>query len=278
VRVRDEWTLLQGLLQSVRGLCDEAWILDDASALEAPRALLTVLPKVTVLRVSAWSGGPSGEGLQRDYLMQRIKRECNCEWILQLDADERLSDTAALASLVTAKDCDAWVLPLVDYYITPEDAADTVHDVPDRVRNWFGIETRWTLCLYRPLNGLYIARGVVREPQGFRTLRVRRTHSVLVEHYGKAISLAEWERKADLYVSTYPDQRAKWLDRKGKFISDFGTPLLHRTRSAFMPEHSPSLHAYTPGIGIRHFAKTLLYGRLAPSLHRVTALPPRTGP
>jgi O-antigen ligase len=278
VRVRDEWTLLRGLLESVRGHCDEAWVLDDASAREAPRELWTALPRLTVLRASAWSGGPTCEGLQRDYLLQRMKRECSCEWILQLDADERLNNIAALASLVTAKDCDAWVLPLVDYYITPEDEARSAQDAPDRVRNWFGVETRWTLCLYRPLDDLYIAHGVVREPQGFRSSRVQRTGSLLVEHYGKAISETEWERKVNLYISTYADQRTKWLDRKGKavhhYVSDFGTPLLHRNDRSFMPSDAPCLHSYAPRNGIRHFAKTVLFGRLAQSLRHVFVLPP----
>lgn len=280
VRTRDEWDLLQGLLESVQGFCEEAWILDDASSEEAPDKTCTALPRVVVIRAASWSieAGAMGEGLQRDYLLQRIKRDSACEWVLQLDTDERLSDPALMQSLVAASDCDAWVLPLVDFYITTEDKDRPIDDAPNEVRNWFGIETRWTLCLYRLSKGLYVPRGDVREPQGFARSRVRRSNSPLVEHYGKAISFTEWERKADFYISSYPHYREKWIERKGKAIhdhvSDFGTPLVHRASGSFAAEQAPSIYSYAVSGGLRALARSYLYGRLAPSLHQVAVLPP----
>lgn len=274
VRVRNEWDLLLGLLDSLRDTCDEAWILDDASETVAPREIYAALPRVVVLRAQEWSGegGRLGEGLQRDFLLQRIRRGSRCGWVLQLDADERIARPDQLMELAVDADTDAWVLPLLDFYITPDDANATDRVEPGRVRKWFGPETRWTLCMFRPVRGIFVSRGVVREPQGFAPAKVRRTNGVIVEHYGKSVSVADWERKADFYIAQYPEYRAKWLERKGRavhaYISDFGAPLLRRG-DAYSPDEAPSIYEYQACQGFSCTAKTLIYGRLAPSLLQV---------
>ncbi|MBU4555275.1 MAG: hypothetical protein KJ747_00185, partial [Actinobacteria bacterium] len=51
-----------------------------------------------------------------------------------------------------------------------------------------------------------------------------------VKHYGKAISIAEWEVTCDYYIENFPEPyRSKWSARKGCAIhteSDFARPLM----------------------------------------------------
>lgn len=275
VRVRNEWSLVRGLLDHVGDLCDEAWILDDASEVSPPSDLGRSVKRVVLIRARNWSGaaGRLGEGLQRDHLLQRIKRASTCGWILQLDADERLANPAALRQLTAESEVDGWVMPLVDFYITPDDAEHIDEAAPDRVRRWFGIETRWTLTLFRTLRRIYVSRGDVREPQGLAGNRVRETAVGRIDHYGKAMSIAEWERKVDFYAAHYPEYREKWLSRRGAAVhhgvSDFGTALVRRDDPAFDPWTAPVLHRYRVERGSRNIAKQLFLGILGDSVRRL---------
>lgn len=275
VRIRNEWPLLEGLLESLAGTCHEAWVLDDASEEPIPSALTRLLPRVVTLRAEKSSGEGSklGEGEQRDHLLQSIKRGSACSWILQLDADERLDRPAAVLELIEDARVDGWVLPLADYYIAPEDHALSDLVNPGRVRCWHGIETRWELCLFRATRWLYVSRGDVREPQGLAAKRVSRSSRCVVEHFGKSISVAEWERKADFYITHYPAYRDKWLARKGAAVhagvSDFGSALLRRGDASFDPDQAPCIYEHAVDRGLRPAVKRVLYGFMAPSLRSV---------
>ena len=50
-----------------------------------------------------------------------------------------------------------------------------------------------------------------------------------VKHYGKAISVEEWEKTCDYYAEWPEPYGSKWAARRGKAIhteSDFGRPLI----------------------------------------------------
>lgn len=269
VRIRNEWELLRGLVESLAGVIDEVWVFDDHSDVPMPRDLMAGLP-LTVLRAREWSlasdTGPVAEGRQRDRLLQEAKRASRCAWALQLDADERLSDPAALRQLAASAETDGWVLPLVDFYITPADAALSDARHPERVRSLFGPETRWTLAMFRLLPPLYVSRGDVREPQGLAASRVRRAPAPVIEHFGKSISVEEWERKVDHYVDRYPAYRDKWEARRGRAVhdgvSDFGAPLLRRGGATYDPDTAEVVYAYPCERGWKPALKSVLFGRL----------------
>ncbi|MGD0247563.1 MAG: hypothetical protein ABSB75_00775 [Candidatus Limnocylindrales bacterium] len=193
--------------------------------------------------------------------------------MLQLDADERLDEPHAARELTHSETVDAWLLPLIDYYITPEDQLNDDFVQPGNVRQWYGPEVRWTLCLFRLMSSLYLSRGVVREPQGFASQRVAPSTTPTVEHYGKAVSILEWERKVDFYVSQYPAYRDKWMARRGAAVhdgvSDFGRPLVHRGEKSFDVRAAPRIYTYVVERGPRAIVKRLLYGKLGPSLWSV---------
>lgn len=267
IRVRDEWDLVHGLLLQLKDAVHEVWILDDASTTWPPSNITGFdgLPTY-VFRAAMWSGegGSFGEGAQRDKLLQMMKRDSRCEWVLQLDADERIANPAGLLAL-TRQDKDAWVMPLVDYYITPGDADLVDRCSPQEVRHAFGPEVRWTLVLFRLQSWTFVSRGDVREPQGFRRARIGRS-TIVIEHYGKSISVEDWDRKARFYIEHYPAYREKWKDRLGKAVhesrSDFGHVLRHRGDLTYEPELAPVIHSYVPDVGIRTAVKALVLGLL----------------
>lgn len=266
VRVRDEWDLVIGLLESLGETVSEAWILDDAGLSDPPLAeLVAVHPCCRVFRASEWSGagGDFGEGAQRDWLLQIMKRESACDWVLQLDADERIAAPMGLGDLTTVIERDAWILPLVDFYITPEDAHLAGGRHPESVRSWYGPEVRWTLSLFRLVPALYCSRGDVREPQGFARSRTAKA-KLVIEHYGKAVSIEEWDRKARFYVAHYPEYREKWQSRIGaavhSYVSDFDAPLLRRGTGVLIPDGAPTLWSYVHESGLRTVAKRVVYG------------------
>jgi hypothetical protein len=55
-------------------------------------------------------------------------------------------------------------------------------------------------------------------------------NSGYVKHYGKSISISEWESTCDYYIKYFPNYSEKWKKRKGKAIhsnlSDFDRPLI----------------------------------------------------
>jgi hypothetical protein len=273
-RVRGEWSLLGGLLDHVAAICSEAWILDDCSQEPAPAYIASRDMPVHLFRAREWSlhGGTFGEGAQRDRLVHLIRESGRADWVLQLDCDERLCMTQDIQRVAELPDADAVVLPLVDYYITHEDSQDKDPAHPERVRSHYGPEVRWTLVLFRPMPRVYVDRGDARDPQGFDVSRVHYESTPVIEHYGKSVSVEQWEEKCRFYADLFPVYREKWLSRIGKAVhddvSDFGGPLIRRGKP-FSASKMPSLYRYEAKRGMKASIKSLAYGRLGRFFNRV---------
>lgn len=112
-------------------------------------------------------------------------------------------------------------LRLFDFYITPEDMNKEWYD-----REWIGPEFRDILMMVRPQN---VNRFIDRE--AFMTAE-RILRAGFVRHYGKAISVENWEAKCTYYAEHLPEPyKSKWESRRGNAIkwdmkSDFGSPLI----------------------------------------------------
>jgi hypothetical protein len=111
-----------------------------------------------------------------------------------------------------------------------------------------------------------------------------------VRHYGKALSVARWERKCDYYAQHFPRYAAKWQARRGAAIhthSDFGRPLIawaeRDARGVLMPLETAcpdgggpaTLRILWTSHHLMDFAGTETYtltvvGRLIERGHRVT--------
>lgn len=147
-----------------------------------------------------------------------LARPDNPDWIIQPDADERIDELPEGWETSTGV-----VMKLFDFYITEEDV-----DLRYDERKWLGPEYRNILMMYRYTPSLRF------EFHDQRIMRLRGPQQVLragyVRHYGKAISVEEWEKTCDYYANEWPEPYAsKWKNRRGQAVhsmSDFGRPLI----------------------------------------------------
>ena len=166
------------------------------------------------------------------------------DWICYFDADERIEiNTEHLGYVMRSPDYNAVNCALFDAYITKDDfkkpeRSDFKSDEdfkgypwqefekPYNERKWFGPEFRNIPMFFRNMPGLRYHMP----DQRVATYRGLTYHLGFVKHYGKAISVQQWEDTCDYYIKHFPvSYKRKWKARKGKAIhtkSDFGNDLM----------------------------------------------------
>ena len=219
-RVRNEEKIIKHTLDHVGKLVDAIYVYDDFST-DKTAEICNAHPKVVkVIRGKEWASEPIGRSEAEGTLRQAIYEEalkCNPEWVYYFDADE-LADFSGIDFKA-----DAYRLRLFDFYITEEDK-----DTEWYKREWMGSEYRDILMLFKPHPKI---RFDCREPN---MPDVEIKQAGFVKHYGKAISVEEWDKTCDYYINNrggnlLPMFTDKWKARKGKAIhtqSDFGNPLI----------------------------------------------------
>lgn len=231
-RVRNESLILRDTLDHLGTQVDAIVAYDDASTDETLE-ILQNHPKVAiVIANSRWEGDvaarPSTETRDRELALQVARSRLNFEWALCFDADERLvGNIREFLGSPSAAQCDGIRVQLFDAYMTPDDHAPFM---PGQSllgsRKFFGPERRDILMLWRNSPRVHFEGQIAREPTGIDRI-VTDFHC---QHYGKAISLAQWEETCDYYIKYFPFETygQKWLARKGQAIhtqSDFSRPL-----------------------------------------------------
>jgi glycosyltransferase involved in cell wall biosynthesis len=140
------------------------------------------------------------------------------EWVIYVDADERIEFPD-----IDYEAYDGVSMKLFDFYITNDDKYENYKN-----RKRMGCEYREILMMFRNLPGLKYEHRDQREMRLPDTARI--AHAGYVKHYGKAISIEEWESTCDYYINYFPEPyKSKWRERKGKAVhtqSDFGSPLI----------------------------------------------------
>ena len=239
-RVRNEALVLQDTLDYVDSFVDAIIAYDDASTDET-REILKSHPKVALLvENTKWEGGYearlNAETRHRGLILDIARAKLQFEWVYCFDADERV--VGALRDFVVsldAKTCNGVRIQLFDAYMTPADCA------PFRpsanllgFRRFFGPERRDILMLWRNSRRVRFQGLDAREPAGVD----RVVTNFYCQHYGKAISVEQWEETCDYYAKHFPPETygQKWLNRKGRAIhlqSDFSRPLFEWGTSLF---------------------------------------------
>lgn len=231
-RVRNEECILRDTLDHVGAFVDAIVAFDDAST-DATREILKSHPKVAILIESShWQADVQArllaETRHRGLLLDAVRQHLQCEWIYCFDADERLvGDVRGFLTAAPRDECNGIRVSLFDAYLTPDDHAPLGpgSKLCDG-RRFFGPERRDILMLWRNLPEVRFKGLDAREPAGVSRIV---TH-LRCQHYGKAISIDQWEATCDYYMTHFPAETygRKWARRKGRSIhtqSDFGRPL-----------------------------------------------------
>lgn len=217
-RVRNEAHIIGHTLNHVSGLVNEILVYDDASTDET-REICFSHPKVKNIIVNPkWEPDPGKrralEGSQRQIIYERAASK-SPDWIYYFDADE-FADFEGIDF-----SADAYKLRLFDFYITEEDKT-----LPWQNRKWIGPEFRDILMLFKPHKQIYFTSRVPKMPASYQI-----KNAGYVKHYGKAISIEEWNLTCEYYINHLNEKgiKERWKARRGKAVharSDFGNQLI----------------------------------------------------
>ena len=227
-QVRNEEDIIEDTIEHFLTFCDRLYIYDDVST-DRTAAICEAHPDVHLEQGVVWATDRSGA--ERDNRQQMLEAATadDADWICTFDADERVELPEQ-----DWRQFDAVCMRLFDFYITEEDV-----DLPYHERRWMGPEYREIYMLYR--NGPNIKFNHHGQRDMWMNVRGKKLFDGFVKHYGKAISVEEWEATCDYYVTYFGEPyRKKWDNRRGKAIhteSDWGRPLItwEERRTAGLP-------------------------------------------
>lgn len=221
-RIRNEAEIIQDTLDHMAGFCSNILVYDDASTDNTVNVCESHYSNPTIIKNVHWDKNREiAETYDRDYLLKAAQRVFfDADWFVYMDADERIEFDFKKLKTIPA-DVNGIRMKLFDYYITPEDI-----DKPYTERQWIGPEYRNILMAFRNIpGGLKYNRPDQRSP----IVPEKIITDGYVKHYGKAVSVQQWEDTCEYYSTWFPKYAAKWEDRKGKAVhtkSDFGRDLI----------------------------------------------------
>lgn len=222
--VRNEQEIILDTLNHMACFCDRIYVYDDVST-DNTVNICKSHPAVTdILIGTSWSTDRTmAETINRNRLLDHARKDAKAgDWFVYMDADERIEyDWSRIAKI--DQSVVGIRMKLFDYYITQAD-----QDLRYSERQFMGPEYRNILMAYRNLPNISYRGIIAREPslKGIGNT----INEGYVKHYGKAISVQQWEDTCNFYSSYFPpDYAVKWAKRKGKAIhttSSFGNPLI----------------------------------------------------
>lgn len=221
-RIRNEAEIILATLDHVSKLVDGIIVCDDASTDNTVELCKSHPSVIKVIENKVWESTPGGRNRAEGHLRQLPYDEAvkeGAEWVYYFDADEYID--FSLVDLTS--NIDTYYFRLFDFCITEEDKNSNYLD-----RKFMGPE-------YRDIPMLFKVNGKIKFTQ-----RVPLGHGVkialggYVKHYGKAISVEEWDKTCDYYINhrwkgVSNELYERWKGRVGKAIhtkSDFGRPLI----------------------------------------------------
>ena len=218
-RIRNESEIINHTLDHMSTFCDKVIVYDDCST-DDTVALCNAHPIVEhVIRGEFWDSNRAvAEFQNRHQLWLYAKNILDPnDWFVYMDADEILEfDWSSLNNRY-----DAIRMRLYDFYITEEDK-----DKHYLKRKWMGPEYRDILFAFR-MGATSGWHGLDQRECTLTSGNV--AQSGFVKHFGKAISIQQWEDTCEYYATHFPMYSAKWNARRGKAIhtkSDFGRDLI----------------------------------------------------
>lgn len=225
-KVRNEAHILKDTLDKWAEFCTGGiYAYDDVSE-DNTREILVEHPGVAgIIKGQYWDADrEKAEWWNRQQVLMMAQQDAAVEdWFVYFDADEHPYNFEDY-EMFEVPGIQAIAMRLYDVYITPEDV-----NLPYQKREWIGPEFRTIPFFFK--NSPYLRyehpdqRIVTMEPN------IQIPIHGDIKHYGKGISVEQWEATCDYYIKYWPKYADKWRQRKGKavhkdYLSDFGNPLI----------------------------------------------------
>jgi tetratricopeptide (TPR) repeat protein len=224
-RIRNESHIIRETLDHMSEFCSGGiFVYDDCSEDNTYEICKNHSAVKEIIKGAYWDENRErAEFENRQVLLETAKVYADPDdWFIYMDADERIDfDWNKIARY--DKDVAAIRMKLFDFYITGEDVDKKYNE-----RMWLGPEFREIIMAFKNADSLIYEHPDQREVSLGRRSKI--INDGFVKHYGKAISVDEWEKTCDYYANHFPKYSEKWKKRKGKAIhngtSDFGNDLI----------------------------------------------------
>lgn len=225
-RIRNEENIIKDTLDHMSEFCDGVYIYDDASTDNTVEICNKHSIVKGLIRGVIWDENRERaeyENRQKVFLYARETANMNeDDWFIYLDADERIEFNFIEFQKNWCDKVDGVKMRLFDFYITEEDKDKSYVE-----RQWMGPEYRDILFMFKNKNA--IGYHIPDQRECFLTPNSRVMLSGYVKHFGKGISIQQWENTCEYYATHFPKYADKWNRRRGKAIhtmSDFGRGLI----------------------------------------------------
>lgn len=228
LRVRNEALIIQDTLDSISKHVDAVIIFDDDSTDDTVTIARNHPIVKEIVRNKRWRSARVWEETANRRLLLKRARRYSPTWLFYFDADERYEgDIKRYLNGLEIGDMIVGIrIRLFDAYMTKDDRSP--YKTGKKLfgfRKYFGIERRDILMIWRNNRRVDYVLPDSREPSGVDGMIETRFYC---QHYGKALSMEQWEENCDYYEKNFPAYSEKWSKRRGKSIhslSDFGTKL-----------------------------------------------------
>lgn len=215
-RIRNEEKIIQDFLDYYGDF--PIYIYDDAST-DNTRKIIHACPSVRgVIECDKWDEDRTRAEYETRQAVFELAKKDHYDWFIYVDADERI-----IFPDIDYEKYDAVKMKLFDFYITNEDVEKNYNE-----RLWIGPEYREITMMFRNLPHLKYEHRDQREMRLPESAKI--AHAGYVKHYGKAISVEQWEETCLYYMNHFPEPyKTKWKNRQGKAVhtlSDFGAELI----------------------------------------------------
>lgn len=229
-RLRNEELVLLDFLNHIDKIGDEFMFFDDCST-DNSVEILRSHPKTKIVLRNYFHNTDQSfvQTAQRNLLLNYAKIESNNDWILWIEPDERIENIEKIKDII--KECEernvsGVYFKLLDGYIAEDKQIPYENGELENIDRKWGIERRDIVFLFNKKFAHYnLAVPGCRQP-------IIKGETIIsdtwVKHFGKCLSIEQWEETCEYYSKSMPSLAKKWNDRRGKAIhekSDFDTPL-----------------------------------------------------
>ena len=222
-RVRNEALIIADTIQHYLERCEHIFMYDDCSE-DATVSIAKEVgrDRITIIEGDFWITNRLAEETRHRGLLLDMARKSGAEWVYCFDADERLVGSLPDNPPVG---CSGYRLRLFDGYLTRSHQLPYISGNLAELPRMFGPECRDILTLFH-VDAAWYEGLDRREPLISGDTLLADTK---IKHYGKCISVEQWEATCEYYATYFPKKyKKKWESRRGHAIhkcSDFGRAL-----------------------------------------------------